>query len=256
MSRRFFIDQGFSQGQIVAMPGPDYNDERKHMSKVMRKQVGQTITLTNGRSQEAEAEILSLDKVSASFRILTVHALSIPTPAITLVQGILKGPRMDWLVEKLTELGVEKLQPVLSQNVASADGTEDTKKRAGRWQRLSLAAVKQSGAPTILDILEAADLSSLKIESSDLGLFCSFAANAKPMGEALAICKGGAQKNLFLAVGPESGFSQEEESLLENKGFLPVSLGSTTLRGETAALVACALARDWIDFYRRNDINK
>jgi 16S rRNA (uracil1498-N3)-methyltransferase len=254
MSRRFYIDAFLVKDQVVSILGPDHSDERKHMVKVMRKQVGEFVILTNGRNQEAEAEILTLDKSSASFRILQTRELEVAFP-LTLIQGILKGPRMDWLVEKITELGVQKLQPILSTNVASADGIEDTQKRSGRWQRLSLAAVKQSGAALVLEIAQAKTLVDLQVSASDIALFCSFGPKAKPVGEVLEICKDRNKNNIFLAVGPEAGFTAEEESCLENKGFLPISLGSNTLRGETAALVACALARDWIDFYRRNDIN-
>lgn len=253
MSRRFFSDNKFSVGATIQMDPQHSSDELKHLVRVLRKQVGDTILLTNGQRQEAEAEILSIHKSGASFSIKTVRDIPEPTPGIILLQGILKGPRMDWLVEKLTELEIHALQPIATEFVVAVDATEDTKKRLDRWQRISLSAMKQSGAGSRLEIREALALEQAATAyKNEVRILLSLAPDAKPIGKILeAYCKPSLQKKIVLAIGPEGGFSQAEEKYLLSHGFLAASMGQSTLRGETAALVACALARDWIDFWNR-----
>ena len=255
MARRFFLDHFFAAGDTLLLSHPQHSNEIKHMSRVLRLTVGEKVILANQCLQEAKAEILTIHKDGVTLLVQEVKSISKPEPAITLIQGILKGPRMDWLVEKLTELQLDTLIPVISQHVVAADTKENSQPRQERWQRISLAALKQSGASSPLTVTPAQALTKLELDQESIKIYFSLKPASPGLGELLKICKGSATKKIYLAIGPEGGFSPNEEKYLENQGFLPAGLGQQTLRAETASIVACALARDWIDFWRRYDIN-
>jgi 16S rRNA (uracil1498-N3)-methyltransferase len=159
--------------------------------------------------------------------------------AVTLAQGLPKGPKMDFVVEKATELGVAAILPFASSRTAG-DGA-----RAGkleRWRRIAKSAAQQCGRVEVPEVAEPIDFAGLveRAASYDLVLVPWELAGAGPLRERLPELIEGV-RSVLLAIGPEGGFSHEEARALELAGAVLVSLGSRILRTETAGLVAYAV---------------
>ena len=156
--------------------------------------------------------------------------------ALTLVQGVSSSEKMDFTVQKATELGVAVLQPVIAaRSVGRIAGERAAQKRA-HWQRVAIAACEQCGRNRVPQVLPPVPLAEYcRTASPADGLLLSPEAQLG-LREAAARLKGA----VALAAGPEAGFSAAEEALLQGAGFVPVRLGPRVLRTETAALAALA----------------
>lgn len=234
--KRFLIEGELKEGlELVLAP-----EESKHAARVMRLVAGDEILLADGKGREARAEILDAEKTGMRVRVLSLEASRARPYRLELWQATLKGPRMDWLVEKATELGVDALRPIRSQ-YSVAEG------KLERWQRLAQSALKQSGNLRLPEITEATPLAEAwaQLPAAFTGILLSPSAK---QGLAAALAATSAQGNVILAIGPEGGFSPEEENAFLARGFLACGLSSQILRGETAALAALAVASHSLEF--------
>lgn len=243
--RNFFYDGDFTSGSEIQFQGHDYADEIKHMNKVLRLQAGQKIGISNGRGLIASAEILKITRELAIFKIIELKNF-LPSIRLHLFLAPLKGPKMDWLIEKITELGVTTLQPVITEfTVANNESSE----RADRWLRIAKSAVKQSGSGLIPNICAPQSLQGAisKTHPNAKKIFLHIdSAPTKLLKNAVG--QKQIAQDLYLLIGPEGGFSDAEAELLKKSGWEMASLGSTILRGETAAIVASAIALHCVDF--------
>ena len=236
--KRFFVEKPLTPGTIVHLSP----EETKHAARVLRLTPGAEVLILNGLGLEARAKLLSLEAAGAEAEILEVKEIK-KGVRLELLQAPLKGPKMDWLVEKLTELGVDALRPARTERTVAAGEKED------RWARIAQAAVKQSGNATFpklhpLVSLEEA-LRQLPADAARVHLQPGATAS---LHEVIVGAKRNGATTVILAIGPEGGFSTTEEELLTQAGFLPASLSRQVLRGETAALAALAIAAHCIDF--------
>lgn len=236
--KRFLVHEPLRVGaQITLSP-----DESKHATRVMRLTVGDLVLLTDGRGLEAEARLLDAEKSGALVEITSVREAGRRAFRLELLQGTLKGARMDWLVEKATELGVDVIRAVDTQFSVAGERTD-------RWTRVAQAALKQSGNLRLPEFPETGKLVDtlahlppgfhgfLLSPDASQGLAKAVHA-AMPKGEGAAV----------LAIGPEGGFSPDEEKLLQDKGFRACRLSAQILRGETAAMAAAAVALHALEF--------
>ena len=209
----------------------------KHV-QVLRLQPGDTITVFNGDGGEYDAVITRMHKAGVDARIQTHHAIEREArPAIHLAVGMPANERMDWLVEKATELGVASITPLMTaRSVVRLQG-ERASKRVAHWQAVAVSACEQCGrnrVPTIHPIQTlSAWLSSLPA-SEDARWLLGFAPGAH-------LVSASTQAATILS-GPEGGLSAEEEALAQQHGFALRSLGPRVLRAETAALTALTWA--------------
>jgi 16S rRNA (uracil1498-N3)-methyltransferase len=209
-------------------------DELLHMTHVMRMREGDALRVVDGVGNSYDARITSITRQAATCRI-TAHAQRVhePARALTLAAGMLKNPsRFDYLVEKAAEIGVVRIVPLLTERTIPRHAKTE------RWQKLCVAAMKQSGrcvlpeiAPPVTfgEFLSSSEPHALKFiphEQAEIPLTRSSIAGDGPV----VVC-----------IGPEGGFSDEEVARAKGAGFEPVSLGARRLRTETAALVACAI---------------
>jgi 16S rRNA (uracil1498-N3)-methyltransferase len=236
--KRFLVTENLAVGARIRFSP----EETKHAIRVMRLGPGSKVLLTDGKGLEAEAELLDAEKSGALLEILTLRKAGERSYRVTLLQAVLKGPRMDWLVEKATELGVDAIHMVDSQFSVAGE-------RAERWARLAQAAMKQSGNLRMPELRMASGLADAldRLPAGYRGFLLSPTAE-KGLAEAI---KGAVAKNsglVVLAIGPEGGFSAEEESLLESRGFQACRLSAQILRGETAALAAACIALHTLEF--------
>lgn len=242
--KRFFVEQDLKSGAVLQLS----REESKHALRVMRLQVGEEVLLTNGKGIQAKARLISTSS-EAELEILSIHeSPELNRPKITLIQGVLKGPKMDWLVEKATELGIHFISPITTQYSVALEGKED------RWKRIVQAAMKQSGNAIAPEI---EPLKSLKEVLQEVSSKKSWKFILSPQADTSLleqlqnlkkITELSPQTSIILAIGPEGGFSEEEEKAFYNAGFAPACLSKNILRGETAAISAIAILAHTIDF--------
>ena len=219
--------------------------------QVLRLQPGGVITLFNGEGGEHSATILRMGRSDVAVRVDSHQSRECEPPRrVHLAVGMPANDRMDWLVEKATELGVASVQPLhTAHSVLRLSGERATKKQA-HWQGVATAACEQCGGnrvPTVMPVAElAAWLKTANIaDPADaatplLRCVLSLAEGSQPLAAVLASQPVHAPV-LFLS-GPEGGLSPSEDAAARAAGFVPVTLGPRVLRAETAALAALVLA--------------
>jgi 16S rRNA (uracil1498-N3)-methyltransferase len=204
---------------------------------VLRLKPGHEVVLFDETSFEHVGRIIEINKTDLRVEILTSTKVNVESDTkITLLQGIPKGNKMDFIIEKATELGVHSIVPVVTER----SQVRETNK-ALRWQRIAIEASKQCRRVTIPNIQDVIRFEDTEIYSSNSGLRIIF---YKHSGSNLSdYIKSVSQPptNVIIFIGPEGGFSESEINLAMEWGFSPVGLGPRTLRTETAAIVAVAL---------------
>ena len=217
--------------------------------QVLRLQPGGVITLYNGEGGEHSATILRMGRSDVAVRIDAHHAIERePARAVHLAVGMPANDRMDWLVEKATELGVASIQPLhTAHSVLRLSGERALKKQA-HWQSVSVAACEQCGGnrvPVIHPVREFGTwlkaLSGRATAGEPQRGVLSLAEGAQPLTAVLS--RLGPVESLLFLSGPEGGLTSGEDEQASGLGFLPVTLGARTLRAETAALTALALGQ-------------
>ena len=202
--------------------------EAHHLINVLRRRSGDAVEAIDATGQRFDARL-----VDSRGTIETVARLTQPARVldIVLLVGLVKGARIDWLVEKVSELGARRLQPVSTARSLLKPGPA----RLERWQRLAIAAAKQCGReqPLLVDppcLLQDVDPNTLPAPRMTLEIG----------GDDLSGRLNGAS-SATLAIGPEGGFAVEDRTWLADTGFAPIELGLSTLRTETAVLAALTL---------------
>lgn len=225
-------------------------EEAKHIVTVLRYQKGEIVDVVDGCGAKYKALIQNLGKDYVEGKILSKKRMeNEPRVRLTLAQAICKGPKMDFLIEKATEIGVSAIIPILTENVvvrigkiAEENGSVSltAKRKTERWRRLAIASMKQSlrsvlpqiENPTPFDVL----LPQIKI--FDLSLIASLEKGARSLRECKELQdRKDSCRNILIIVGPEAGFAEEELSKAKAAGAIPITLGSRRLRTETAGIV-------------------
>jgi 16S rRNA (uracil1498-N3)-methyltransferase len=230
---RFFVSGIFALGDIVELAAAD----ARKLAVVLRAESGDAIEIVDS-SGKSYAATLSFEGLRVS--AVLERELSMPAPLrlkVTLAQGLPKGQKMDFIVEKTTELGIARLVPFVSSRTAG-DGARTGK--VERWRRLARAAAQQSGRSDIPDVDDPVDFGAVValVPAVDLTLVPWELAHREPLRERLPALLASA-RSVLVAIGPEGGLSADEAGALEEAGAHLISLGSRILRTETAGLVAC-----------------
>lgn len=215
-------------------------DEAKHLTQVLRIKPGETVTVFDGNGRRAGAEVLTTSRDHVSLKLGEAVTPSAQLPAITLAQAIPKGKNMDLIVQKAVELGVARIQPLVTKNtiVQPGEGKSD------KWRRNALEACKQCGQDTLPEIADPLPFHrwiGAPTNTGGLKLIASLAPGAKPIREVLHSHPGAREATLL--IGPEGDFNEEETQAAIAAGFQPVSLGSIVLRVETATLFCVSVLR-------------
>jgi 16S rRNA (uracil1498-N3)-methyltransferase len=209
------------------------SEELHHLSKVLRKKVGETIIVVDGEEHAYKAILESISKSAAECKILqTFHRFNEPDIEVKLAFALLKNPsRVDFLVEKCTELGAREFIPM---------GTERTivsKAHTERLQKIALSAMKQCGRsylPRIHSLMSILDALAYLKDCEGRFIMHEMASEGNAARRKTILqCR-----SVGVLVGPEGGFTEEEVQAAQSAGFVPVSLGPRRLRSETAAIAA------------------
>ena len=237
--RRFFVEEKDIKEDQVTIKG----DEARHIVQVLRLKEKDKIKVFTGKGKEYSIEIKEAGKKEVIGKILKESRLNTePAVEITLIQGIPKSNKMDFIVQKVTELGVKRIIPVITQRTIVKLNEEKARARRNRWQRIALEAAKQSGRAIIPEVDEVTTFVQAlnNISEENLNLIpweeeetTSLKKVLKPITDH--------RVPITVFIGPEGGFTSGEVEAAKKRGALSVSLGPRLLRTETAGLAALVM---------------
>ncbi|MCP9200455.1 16S rRNA (uracil(1498)-N(3))-methyltransferase [Gramella sp. GC03-9] len=224
----FFNPDISEKDSLVTFP----RDESKHIVKVLRKNEGDKLNLTNGKGLLFQAEIISADPKHCVVKILSFEEQPAPPYYLHMIVAPTKmNDRYEWFLEKAMEIGVHEITPVI------CDHSERKVVKLERYERVLLSAMKQSlhlSFPKLNEPIGFNDLMAQELEGSRFIAHCEDV-NEKPYLQK----KLQARQRVNILIGPEGDFSPEEIEMAKNKNWQQISLGESRLRTETAAIVAC-----------------
>lgn len=230
------------KGNIISGSGIITGDDVKHIYKVLRLSEGEKVILNDCYGKEYLSEISDITKTGVSLKILEELKINNESQVkIDLFQGIPKAAKMDLIVQKGTELGINNIIPVLTKRV-DVKLSGDFKK-LDRLNRIALEAAKQSKRTIIPKVSEPVDFNTLLQSIDDYDIFLVPYENAEDTGLKSVIRNVNNIKKVGILIGPEGGFEQEEIDILIEKGANIITLGKRILRTETAGFVTTALVQ-------------
>ncbi len=231
---RFYIDGPIPERGILQLPGPAV----RHITTVLRLKTGAAITVFNGRGGEYPGQLLSAQKHQAQLRILGHNDIEreIAWP-LCLALCISKGAKMDFSVQKATELGVTRTQPLISARGIVRLDARRAARRLEHWRDIVVSASEQCGRNRLNEIAPVLALDDWLAAGREPGLklLLSPAADLP-----LAQCPAPDATGICLLIGPEGGFTEMELGAARARGFQSVSCGARILRAETAAIAGPA----------------
>ncbi len=236
--RRLYVPRWDHDGKTIVLP----DTEAHHARNVLRARNGDRFRVLNGEGGVLDCRVAEVSRKRVELAIETTFQYAAPTIEITLLQGTVKGKTMDWIVEKATELGVSRIQPVICEHSVSVPDTRRAQSKVGHWQDSAVTALKQCGTPWLPKIAApetfAAAISA--IGGREIDLVAGLVGDLKPLSEILRpwhppVSRDGLRLGLW--IGPEGDFSVTEYGRLATAGIVGISLGQNVLRSETAAVV-------------------
>ena len=238
--RRFFVEKIWENNGICSITG----SEAKHISKVMRMKPGDRFVLLDGNGRRFQ---VCIDTVtSKAIQVIMEKPLpGLPhSPVnITLCQALLKSRAMDYLIQKTSELGVDRIIPFISERTVVKYKKESFSNKMRHWQEISVSSAKQSGGlPAEIET----PVSMMQLEEEWKGedvLKVVFWEEEGATDFKTLLKASRPAKNLVGMVGPEGGFTRKEIDACTDAGFVPVSLGHRILRAETAAMIMVAIVQ-------------
>lgn len=238
MSRlpRFFISSGQVSGTTIILAGEDV----RHIVMVMRMKAGDELLLCDGKGTEYTVKITDVSRSYVKTEIVSQSKKGIPRLRITLGQGLPKSDKMDFIVQKATELGVAVIAPIITERTIVK--VKDEEKRISRWQKIAREAAMQSNRtyiPTVEAIRKFSDF--LRTPNSEPGtlLLLPWEEGTEPIKNVLR--QNPEAQDIVVLIGPEGGYSSAEAKAAQDKGFHLVSLGPNILRTETAAVAVLSM---------------
>jgi 16S rRNA (uracil1498-N3)-methyltransferase len=235
MSRsRFFLPTPEWQPSELVLTG----DEAQHCARVLRRQPGDEIEVFDGAGRVAIAKLTDVGKREVRAQILRLCPLAPSPPRIHLLPTLIKAEPFEWLLEKAVELGATSIQPVITERTVVHLDPAQLDKKLAKWRRQMMEAAKQCHTPFVpplhapLPFAEA--LANLPTDA--LKLLPSLAESSRTLH---GIAEHASQA--CIVIGPEGDFTPSEETLAQQQGFVPVTLGPLILRAETAAISALAV---------------
>lgn len=212
----------------------------QHLRASLRLQPGELLTVTDERGRRYRAEIAEVSIGTLIGRILdTTSAPPKTSPSIVLAQSLLKGEKMDWVIQKATELGVARIAPVLASHSVVRPRADRIEHQLARWQRIALEAAQQSERWSVPVIDEPATVPHLLSTSKTAALKILLAERSN--GASLSNLALHNDGDVWLLIGPEGGWEEAEFRHMREQGFVGVTLGPRILRAETAAIAALTI---------------
>lgn len=247
MPKFFTARENISDSEIIIN-----NEDVSHITRVLRLKVGDMITVCDGQGFDYQAEIRSIEPKAVVCDIRSkVKCDAEPNIKVTLFQGIPKASKMDYIIQKTTELGIYRIVPVmLDRCVSKIENAKAGEKKRERWQKIANEAAKQSGRGIVPEVSLPVSLDDALNEASELELsFVPYECEENTKLKEILTPGRGAETIGFI-IGPEGGFDPSETEKIQNAGIPTVTLGRRILRTETAGEAVLAMV-----MYELGDIN-
>lgn len=227
-----FVPPGELKGDRIALSP----EESHHLARVLRVEAGQELSLFDGEGTRAEGVVDSVTKKEVTVRITSRETVPPPTVEITLIQALCKPDRFELILQKATELGVRRIQPVITKNASLPAGKIE--KMAERGGTIIRNAAQQCGTAwlPIFQTLEKMNTLFPTLGKQDVIFIGSLHPNARPFREVFQTLEKSKIKTAALLIGPEGDFTKEEVDAAVAAGAVPVTFGTQILRTETAAI--------------------
>ncbi len=215
--------------------------EAYHCLEVLRRRAGDKVVVFNGEGQEATARIHSVDRYRVELEVQGILRSPPLAARLVLAQAVIKGKRMDYALEKATELGASEIIPLVSERSVVRFDAAEARRRQAKWSRVAVEACKQSGQNWVPAVREPVTVSTfLEAElPAELCLAASLQEGARPLPAILAEFEelhGKRPRSALVLIGPEGDFTPAEMQRALQAGCQPLTLGPIVLRTETAAL--------------------
>jgi len=229
--RRFFVDR--IKSDRASLHGPDAH----HLARVLRAEPGQQYEITDGESL-CLAEIVSADPRVVEFRVVDSLDPGQALPPLVVLAALIKFDRFEWMIEKVTELGVKAVVPVAAARTEHGL-LQAAAKRVERWRKIARESSQQSRRVRVPEVRDAVALAAALRLSYSLKI----ALDEEPGGKSLLdrARNWGRNGDLAISIGPEGGWTDGERASMRESGWVTASLGPTIVRAETAAIAAAAI---------------
>ena len=255
MTYRFFINPNQINWQEKKANISD-QDQTYKISRVLRLRENDPVVLLDGAGLVYNAQITSFFSRAIQCRLLSRRSTNTdPELKITIAQSLLKGPKFDYVLQKCTEIGASEFIPITTSRtiikVEEDSISRDIDRRINRYQKIVQDAAEQSERgliPTVKDLVSIEELCKSNLSSFDLKLFCAERSQVNGIKEVLNSIQSKVQKVLIL-IGPEGGFTEEEQKLAISSDFTSCSLGKRIYRSETVSMLLSGIL-----FFYFNDL--
>ncbi len=231
---RVHVDSDLATGGRVLVTGAAAN----HIMRVLRLRTGDALTVFNGHGGEFGASIEEFHRDSVLVGILEARSVDRESPLVlTLAQGVSRGERMDWILQKSTELGATRIVPVLTERSVVRLDAKQAERKLHHWKGIAVAACEQSGRNRVPDIAAPVSIHEFLAgaDGDSTRLLLS------PTGELGIDALGDVGSGVTVLIGPEGGLTDIEQESALRAGFTPVRMGPRVLRTETAAIAALTI---------------
>ncbi len=239
---RFFLSSEQWAAEVLCLKG----EEGHHAVRVMRKKVGDRVELFDGEGHWVRGTVREVQRASLKVEPEEEGESHVLVPEVELAVAIPKGKTMDLIIQKAVELGVSRIQPLVTKNTVVKVSAEEAQEKSLKWQRVALEACKQCGQNFLPQVKVVSPIGHYLVQGEGVAertrVIASLAPGAVPVRQQLEALSDDCEKLSFL-VGPEGDFTAQEVTAALAAGFQPVSLGSIVLRVETACLSLAAAAR-------------
>jgi 16S rRNA (uracil1498-N3)-methyltransferase len=227
-----------------------------HLRDSLRLHPGDRLTLNDGHGTRYRVEVTHVTPQAIDSRIIDQQTESTRrTSPIVLGQALIKGDKMDWVIQKATELGVATILPIHSTHSVIKPNPERLEHQRARWSRIARDAAQQSERWTLPVIADPVDLAEVCRHYASAPLKGMLAERSRGPSLATISLPQDRQHSIILLIGPEGGWAPDEQRLAQEQGFLPLTLGPRILRAETAAIAALSILQSRLDEIGKDDFS-
>ncbi len=236
---RFYCDPRFIRGDHIELEDPFIV---RHLKNALRFKVGDEAVFFDGKGHEFVSVVETISEASIALRIKSsLTGAALPALRLTIACAIPKKSKFDDIVDKLTQLGVDRIIPLKTERMILKLDAHKEQVRLSRWKRIAISAGEQSRRRVLPVVERITDLKEvLKEGGHDIKLIPTLSGQRSPLKKVFSL---GACKDILVLIGPEGDFSDKEVESAKKAGFVPVSLGDLVLRVETAAVAAASIIK-------------
>lgn len=237
---RFYCQHADFQKKIITITD---SDEIHHLKDVLRLKKGAVIQIFNGQNQEADVVIESIQEQGIKVSVQTLRQAAGQNLKLVLVCAVPKKDKFEWIIEKCTELGVEKIIPLKTKRGQVVFPEQRMPAKLARFEKVAINAAKQSQRLNVPVIAPMTELKEVLAHLDPEGLHLFPSLNGHPQHIKDVLLKAQSNLPITIFIGPEGDFTPDEVEAALKAGCVPVSLGDTVLKVETAAIAAVSFVR-------------